>query len=125
MSKWSTFKGVPSKPEPTRVKHLSFAPGLTHKHQAWLEKLAKDKCSSLSQKFVTYGSKKFYKIGTWGKCYKTIYSRNLQILGISWSVFPCELFQLSLVFAAKASAYQSEASFRFWTQGQALGLTHK
>jgi hypothetical protein len=36
----------------------------THKHYTILETLAKDRHSSLLQKFVTYGRKKFYKIGS-------------------------------------------------------------
>ncbi len=38
--------------------------GLTNKHQSKLEKLAIDKHSSLLQKFVTYGRKKFYNVET-------------------------------------------------------------
>jgi hypothetical protein len=34
-----------------------------------LEKLARDKHSSLVQKFVNYEQKKFYDIGPWGQCY--------------------------------------------------------
>ncbi len=41
--------------EPIRVKQ---APGLTHKHQNGLKRLARDKCSGLLQKFSTYGRKK-------------------------------------------------------------------
>ncbi len=39
-----------------------FGSGLTNKHQIRLEKLAKDKPSSVLQKFVNYGRKKFYYI---------------------------------------------------------------
>ncbi len=38
---------------------LGFVPGLTHKHQIRLEKLVKDKYTSLLQKIVNYGLKKF------------------------------------------------------------------
>jgi hypothetical protein len=37
--------------------------GLTHKHLTWLERLAKDKRSSLLQKIVNYGCKNFYSTG--------------------------------------------------------------
>ncbi len=37
--------------------------GLTHKHQTRQERLAKDKPSSLLQKFVNYGRRKFSNIG--------------------------------------------------------------
>jgi hypothetical protein len=39
--------------------------GLIHKHWTRLERLASDKCSSLLQKVVNYGRKKFYNIGPW------------------------------------------------------------
>ncbi len=39
--------------------------GLTHKHQTRLERLARDNHSKLIQKFVNYGHKKFYRIGSW------------------------------------------------------------
>ncbi len=44
------------------MKGASFgkAPGLTHKHQTKLERLASDKHSSLLRKSVNYGRKKFY-----------------------------------------------------------------
>jgi hypothetical protein len=38
-----------------------------------------NKHSSLLQKLVNHGHKKFYNIVTWGQCYKTFYSRKLQI----------------------------------------------
>jgi hypothetical protein len=37
--------------------------GLTNKHYTGLERLAKDKRSSLLRKFVNYGCKKFYSTG--------------------------------------------------------------
>jgi hypothetical protein len=39
--------------------------GLTLKLLTWLEKLVREKCSSLLLKFVNYGGKKFYNIGAW------------------------------------------------------------
>ncbi len=39
--------------------------GLTHKHLTTLEKLARDKHTSLLRKSVNYRHKKFYNIGTW------------------------------------------------------------
>ncbi len=41
--------------------------GLTRKFQTRLERLARDKNSSLLQKSVNYGCKKFYRIGPWLK----------------------------------------------------------
>ncbi len=38
---------------------------------------------------------------------------------------PGKRFQPNLVFAGKAWAYPSEATFRFSTLGQASSLTHK
>jgi len=51
-----------------REEHLKGASigkalALPRKHWARLEKLARDKCSSLLQKLVTHGRKKFYNIG--------------------------------------------------------------
>ncbi len=51
-------------PEPARVKHLSSstlgqAPGLAPKHQTRLERLTRDKHSSLLQKYVNYDRKSF------------------------------------------------------------------
>jgi hypothetical protein len=45
------------------VKHLSGAPSLTHKHWTRLNRLARDKPSSLLRKSVNYGRKKFYDTG--------------------------------------------------------------
>jgi hypothetical protein len=42
---------------------LRLAPGFTHKHCTRLERLARDKHSSLLRKFVNYNCKKFYNIG--------------------------------------------------------------
>ncbi len=49
--------------EPLRCSSLEKAPGLAHKHQTKLERLAKNKHSSLLRKFVNYEEKKFYNIG--------------------------------------------------------------
>ncbi len=49
--------------EPFRCSTLRQAPGLAHKQQTGLERLARDKPFSLLRKFVIYSRKKFYKIG--------------------------------------------------------------
>jgi hypothetical protein len=49
---------------------LGLAPGITHKHYTRLERLAKDKRSSLLQIFLTYGYKKFYNIVPWNLFFK-------------------------------------------------------
>ncbi len=54
--------------------------------QPSLEKLDRNKHSSLVRKFVNYGHKKFYYTGTGGQSYKTFYGRNLQIYTLSQSV---------------------------------------
>ncbi len=46
-----------------RCSTLGQALGLAHKQQTRLEKFARDKHSSLLQKFVNYEQKKFYNIG--------------------------------------------------------------
>ncbi len=43
------------------MKHVWVSSGLTHKH--WLERLTKDKHSSLLQLLINYGSKQFYNFG--------------------------------------------------------------
>ncbi len=48
---------------PFRCPTLRQAPGLTHKQQTSLERLATDKHSSLLRTFVNYVRKKFYNIG--------------------------------------------------------------
>jgi len=50
-------KAYPSE-APFRFSTLGYAPGLSHKHKTRLERLARDKRSSLSRKVVIYGSKK-------------------------------------------------------------------
>ena len=52
------------------MKHLSGTPfpreaiGLNHRHWPRLERLARDKHSSILQTFVIYGRKKLYNIGS-------------------------------------------------------------
>jgi len=48
-----------------RCSTLGKAPGLAHKQQTILERLAWSKHSSLLRNFVTYGSKTLYNIGPW------------------------------------------------------------
>ncbi len=67
------------KEAPFRCSTLGQAPGLTHQHQTRLERLAKEKRSSLLRKVVTYRRKKFYNIVTWSHCYKAFFVRDLQI----------------------------------------------
>jgi len=55
---------------PFRCSTLELAPGFTYKHKTRPGKLGRDKRSSLLQKFVNYGHKKFCSIGSW-------YSKNL------------------------------------------------
>jgi hypothetical protein len=60
---------VPGKPFqvlPSRVGSR-----LTHKHRTRLERLARDKHSSLLQTFLDYDRKKFCNSETCGQCYKT------------------------------------------------------
>jgi hypothetical protein len=45
-----------------RCSTLGKAPGLTNKHKTRLERLARDKHSSLLQKLVKYGQKSFIKL---------------------------------------------------------------
>ncbi len=48
---------------PVGCSTLVSAPDLTHKHQTWVEKLARDKHSSLLLVFVNYDRKKFLAPG--------------------------------------------------------------
>jgi hypothetical protein len=48
-----------------QVLHSRAGSGLTCKHKTRLERLAKDKHSSLLRKYVNYGCKKFYNTGPW------------------------------------------------------------
>ncbi len=47
--------------------------GLTHRHQTRLERLARNKHTSLLRKSVNYGRKKFYSTGPWRQSHKNIY----------------------------------------------------
>jgi hypothetical protein len=49
-----------------RCSTLGKAPGLSHEHQTKVERLARDKHSSLLRNFGNYGPKKFYRIGPSG-----------------------------------------------------------
>ncbi len=53
---------------------------LTHKHFTKLERLSRDKRSSLLWKVVTYGCKKFYNIGTWFEGYKKLFFFVTQVM---------------------------------------------
>ncbi len=48
-----------------RFSTLGQAPGLTHKYKTRLERLDRDKRSSLLRTLVNYGRKKFYSIEPW------------------------------------------------------------
>ncbi len=52
---------------PFRYSTLGQAPGLTHKHQPMLERLAGDKHSSLLRKSINYGRKTFHSTSPWGQ----------------------------------------------------------
>jgi hypothetical protein len=54
---------------PCRCSTKEKAPGLTHKHVTRLERLTRDKHSSLLRKFVNYGRNKFYDTGPAHKCW--------------------------------------------------------
>ncbi len=56
---------------------------------------------------------------------KLFYARILRMFAISWGVCPRKQLQPSLMFAGKARAYLSEASFWYLTLGQAPSLTEK
>jgi hypothetical protein len=53
--------------ESFRCSALGQAPGLALKQKTRLERLARDKNSSLLRKFVNYGREKFYNIGPWAR----------------------------------------------------------
>jgi hypothetical protein len=54
---------------PFRCSILGYAPGLTHKHQIKLERLA----FSLLQKSANYSRKKVYSTGLWTEVFTTLY----------------------------------------------------
>ncbi len=63
------------------------------KPQPMLERPAREKHSSLLQKFINYVRKKFYNIDAWGQCYKTLFVPDLRIfvLGfvrLGWKSLP-------------------------------------
>ncbi len=82
---WQAFRAQSNDCGQARVKHflltqsgarerffaLRQAPGLTHKHQARLQRFTTDKHSSLLRKFVNYVHKKFHNIIPWVQCYKS------------------------------------------------------
>ncbi len=85
-------RAFPSK-APFRYSTLGQAPGLIHKHQTRLERLAKDKHFSLLRKSVNYSRKKFYSTSTWDLYYKTFYGSNCCHIVINQSV--CHFLSLS------------------------------
>ncbi len=50
--------------------------GLTRKHSTRLKKIASNKHSSLFQKFINYGGKKFYNIAPCGLPFRKFYDCN-------------------------------------------------
>jgi hypothetical protein len=54
--------------------------------------IARAKCSSLLQKGITYGCKKFYNMDTRGQCHKTTYGHKLRLFIISKSICPWQAF---------------------------------
>ncbi len=83
--------------------------GFTHKHYDKLEKLSRDKHTSLLPEFVNNGSKKLCNNGPWSKGYKTFYGRNSQICN-----------KLECLSAVKRSTIHIHS-----TPEKAPGLTHK
>jgi hypothetical protein len=52
--------------------------GLTHRHYTRLERVVREKHTSLLRKIVTIGRKKFYNTDPWGQYYKTLFRRILR-----------------------------------------------
>jgi hypothetical protein len=80
---------------PFRYSSLGYAPDLTHKHLTRMERLAKDKQSSLLPKSVITDKKSFITLGP------------------------------GLMFAGEAGAYPTDGPFRCTTLGYFHGLNHK
>ncbi len=57
---------------PFRCTTLGQVLGLAHKYETKLERLARDKKSSLLRKFVIYNCKKFYNIAHRCQCHQTL-----------------------------------------------------
>ncbi len=109
---------------PSEFFQVIHAPSLTHKHQTRLERLAKDKHSSLLRKSVNYGRNNFYDKGPWALCYKTVFFHNLCMFVISQSV--C----LWLIFSRQVYSFLVKEPTRVkhlscFTLGQASGLIYK
>ena len=89
---------------PGRCSSLGQAPGLTHKHQTRLERLARDKHSSLLQKSVNYGSNFFIVQAPVGFCYllcklKTvIFDHGCLILAMPLLLMNCLLLKPRLIY---------------------------
>ncbi len=43
-----------------KCAQFGYTPGFSYKHWTWLERLTRDKNSTLFKKFVNYGRKKFF-----------------------------------------------------------------
>jgi hypothetical protein len=103
------------------VLHSRVGSGFTHKHQTRLERLARDKRSSLFWKVVTYGRKKFYNIGhrLFTECAKAQKEVNRVI-------FSGVRFQLTLrpTLTPSAGLTPTSTSMPSTRRGQ-LGLTWK
>ncbi len=60
-----------------------------------MEKLARDKCSSLLRLLINYVGKNLYNFDGRGQCYKTFFGSNLQIFALSYSVCKNRLEKLA------------------------------
>ncbi len=84
------------------LKGASLRSSFTREHQTRLEKLARDKHSSLLQKFITYGRKKFYNIGNWSFHQLAIFSAEIKIVTEVSEVTEWELGQVKVRFVDKS-----------------------
>jgi hypothetical protein len=62
-----------------RCPTLWQTPGLTHKHQTSLKRLANNKHSRFFKKLINYGHKKVYDIGNRWQYYSAIFSSSLTV----------------------------------------------
>jgi len=69
-----------------------------------LERLARDKRSSLLQIFINNGHKTVFNIDTRSQCYETIFVRNLQNFVISYCSYMTDLFNLVSYLSVRPGA---------------------
>ncbi len=74
--------------------------GLTRKHWAWLDRLARSKQSRLLRKVINYGRKKTYNISTYCQYYKTFFRhwRRAKRLNKLEHFAPEKFFHSGLIF---------------------------